>query len=284
VQQLEKEKLSRSQPAPSTQNTGNQGEIERYKSALRILNQKKGDLEKQFKELQLEHKKSLNNMQDKDNVINKLRMQINYLNEEKKALEETFQDFASAGISNEKAEQYEKQVKSQQQDIEVLQREVAGLKSEKKILHSQVEQMGQELSAMGGKESVPQLKLRILQLEAENESGNVKIRRLIAAIKADRTQNEEKMKEAIAERDEQEQRADRFESKMVQLIEMVRTERKKRQDDNMQTALDAARQTLKDTEVQIRQANEAASAAERALQQKEMELQKVLLFGKKKSS
>jgi len=137
---------------------------------------------------------------------------------------------------------------------------------------------------MGGKESVPQLKLRILQLEAENESGNVKIRRLIAAIKADRAQNEEKMKEVISERDEQEQRADRFESKMVQLIEMVRTERKKRQDDNMQTALDAARQTLKDTEVQIRQANEAASAAERALQQKEMELQKVLLFGKKKSS
>jgi len=67
------------------------------------------------------------------------------------------------------------------------------------------------------------------------------------------------------------------------LIEVVKAERKKRQDDSTQTALDAARETLKDIEVQIRQANEAASTAERSLQQKEQELQKVLLFGKKKA-
>jgi len=59
------------------------------------------------------------------------------------------------------------------------------LKTDRNIWQSRVEQMTEENLAYGN-EDLPELKLQILKLEAEIESSNLKIRRLVAAIKADR--------------------------------------------------------------------------------------------------
>jgi DNA repair exonuclease SbcCD ATPase subunit len=133
---------------------------------------------------------------------------------------------------------------------------------------------------LAGNEDVPELKLQILKLEAESESSNLKIRRLVAAIKADRMQNEEKLKALQDERDTQELRAEELESKIVQIMERVRIER---EDATLKQGFDEAKEALKEAENKFQIANEAASNAERALQQKEQELQKVMLFGKKKA-
>uniref|UniRef100_A0A6B2KZS5 Uncharacterized protein n=1 Tax=Arcella intermedia TaxID=1963864 RepID=A0A6B2KZS5_9EUKA len=262
-----KPSLSRA-PAPDSDPDA---EIDRYKNGIRLLNQKLKDKDAA--------------LSDRDAEVKKLRTHVNYLLEEKKALEETFQDFNLVGLDSNKLEQAEKRLRQQQQENEALQREITALKSEKKIFQGQLEQMSRDLrdGQNFGNEEVALLRVQVTQLQVENESGQVKIRRLVAAIKADRQQNEEKLNEIIEERDEQEKRADRLESRMVQLIEMVRVERKKNQDQGNAAALEEARQALKEAEKQIRDANEAASAAEHGLQQKEQELQKVLLFGKKKA-
>jgi chromosome segregation ATPase len=243
----------------------NSAELERYKSGLLLLKQK-------LQTIQIDSAK-------KDEEINNLRRKYNYLLEEKKALEETAADLVNAGLSNPVKEDYEKKLKDKEEEIGVLQREVNALKSDRNIWQSRVEQMTQEQLA-NGNDDMPELKLQILKLEAENESSNLKIKRLLAAIKADRNQNEEKLKALQKERDIHEERAEELESKIVQIMERVRIER---EDTTLKQGLDEAKEALKEAENKILIANEATTNAERSLQQKGQELQKYLLFGKKKA-
>jgi len=142
--------------------------------------------------------------------------------------------------------------------------------------------MTQEKLANAGSEDVHELKLHILKLEAEGESSHLKIKRLVAAIKADRIQNEEKLQALKKERDRQEDRAEELESKIVQIMERVKIE-SSRDDATVNLAVEEAKEALKEAENKILMANESATTAERALQQKDQELQKVMLVGKKKA-
>jgi len=224
-------------------------------------------------------------LEKKEAIIKELNDKLAYLTAESEALKETVSELMlGAGAASVQAE-----VQELKKTIAANERQLKAAALEKQIFVKKIEQLKTDISTgfqQGSQQgTVAAMNIKIRQLETEKETTDLKLKRLVAAVKVDRDAKNDELKQVKSEREAAEKKASELEDKLITFIELLEREKEKaatRGGGADPAALQAARQAMENAEEQIRLLQDRVEKAEQMTSKREDDLEKVKLALQKK--